>query len=384
MTDFSRKLRVLYTIPMFSQECVGTYARFHDVIHTLQRMYEPPWEHTIVPLRRYYGEPSPRVLFQDGNAFFRLRNYLRNIARASREADIVHIIQGDLINSLPPLILVPLDKPLVAGPNLTTFFYPPHVAPLLMPPVLSPKGLSYRLKLSRHWRNRLVFAHWSPLSRRFRLLLAFSDYHKELYAESGVDIAQIEVLPTGVRTDLFNPSDTCYSLPSSRFLSVLYVGDLKKPLLKGFDVFVEGLRYLEEEEIPFHAWIVGGTGDQIKYRLPFSQDRLSFLGYVPRQELGRHYCSCDVFVNSSRFEVDGTTSVEALACGTPVIGTDIPSFAAKNHLTFQWASGPDLGRKLKEFYERPARFKQKALANAANWDIRAAIEKLLSIYESLA
>ena len=384
MTNSSRKLRVLYTIPMFSQECVGTYARFHDVIHTLQRMYEPPWEHTIVPLRRYYGELSPRVLFQDGNAFFRLRNYLRNIARASRGADIIHIVQGDLINSLPPLILVPPDKPLVAGPNLMTFFYPPRVAPLLMSSVLSQKALLYRLKLSRHWRNRSVFANWSPLSRRYCLVLAFSDYHKELYAESRVDIAKIEVLPTGVRTDLFNPGGTRDSLFSPESLSILYVADLRHPLLKGFDVFVEGLTYLEREKIPFHAWIVGGTADQIKCRLPVSQSCLSFLGYIPRWGLARYYRSCDVFVNSSRFEMDGTTSVEALACGTPVIGTDIPSFSEKNHLTFRWGDGVDLGRKLEEFYEHQARFKKKALADAETWDIRATIEKLLGIYETLA
>jgi hypothetical protein len=68
MASFSRKLRVLYLIPAFSQKCKGTYARFHDVIHTLQKMDDPPWGYTIVPMRRYYREPSPHVLFQDGSA----------------------------------------------------------------------------------------------------------------------------------------------------------------------------------------------------------------------------------------------------------------------------------------------------------------------------
>lgn len=193
---------------MFSQECVGNYARFHDVIHTLQRMDDPPWDYTVVPLRRYYGEPSHHVLFQNGSAPLRLINYLHNLAYASREADVVHVVQGDLISSLPPLVLVPPDKQLVAGPNVTTFFYPAHVVPL---------------------------------------------------------------------------------------------------------------------------WIAGGTDEQVKDPLPFPSNRLSFLGYLDRQELAKYFRSCDIFVNSSRFEVDGTTSVEALACGTPVIGSDLPSFAAKNH-----------------------------------------------------
>lgn len=383
MSGSARKLKILYTIPMFSQECEATYARFHDIVHTLDAMEDPPWEYIIVPLREHRGGPSPKVFFRDGRASFRLANYLRNVARLSREVDIVHVVQGDLINSLPPLLLVPPRKPVLAGPNLTTFFYPPHIASVLFPSFPPRKRVSYRLKMSRHWRNRLVFVRWSPLSRRYRVILAFSNYHKELLAGSGVDVTKVEIIPGGVRTDLFNPSGPRAPISSGDALSILYVADLRKSVLKGFDVLIEGLKYLEGEGIPFHVWVVGGRAEQLKTPIPLRPDTISFLGYVPRSELGSYYRGCDVFVNPSRFEVDGTTSMEALACGTPVIGTDLPSFAAKNLLTFRWADGVDLGRKLKEFYENRDRYAQEALANAGHWDIRAAIEKLLSVYESL-
>jgi glycosyltransferase involved in cell wall biosynthesis len=40
--------------------------------------------------------------------------------------------------------------------------------------------------------------------------------------------------------------------------------------------------------------------------------------------LALYYRGADAYVCSSRYEADSTTAVEALACGTPVVGTDVP------------------------------------------------------------
>ncbi len=114
----SRKLKIVYAIPLYSQHSIGMYARFHDIIHTLQKMADPLWNFTIVPIRRYMGDPSPQVLFRDGRSLYRLVNHLQNIAKASRQADIVHIVEGQFPYSLFIQMLIPGHIPLVAGPNV--------------------------------------------------------------------------------------------------------------------------------------------------------------------------------------------------------------------------------------------------------------------------
>ena len=378
------KLKVVYLVRMFSQECTGTYARFHDIIHTLQQMADPPWEFKIIPSRRLLGDPSSDILFQDGNIVYRYFNFIRNMIKEVRNADIVHVVQGDLSHSLLPPFVTPGHTPLVAGPNLSTFVATKEVTPLLIDPIMTKKGLAYRLRLSRHWRNRVVFAKWSPLSRRYNIIIAFSQHHRELYEESGINPDKVKVLPTGVRSDLFNPvGEKIPTMTVSTRLTILYVATLKTPFLKGLDVLFAGLAYLENEGIPFHAWIAGGTADEVPEHLHYSQEHVSYLGFVPRGELGPYYRSSDVFVNPSRFEVDGTTSVEALACGTPVIGSDIASFQNKNTLTFHWASGQDLGKVLKIFWEQRSQIKQEALLDAPKWHIDVAISELEDIYRTL-
>jgi mannosylfructose-phosphate synthase len=52
-------------------------------------------------------------------------------------------------------------------------------------------------------------------------------------------------------------------------------------------------------------------------------DAVTFAGYVPDEELAPYYRRAKVFVLPSKFEPFGMTALEAMACGTPVVATNL-------------------------------------------------------------
>ena len=52
-------------------------------------------------------------------------------------------------------------------------------------------------------------------------------------------------------------------------------------------------------------------------------DQVTFVGRRDRAELADYYAAADVFVSTPWYEPFGITPLEAMACGTPVIGSNV-------------------------------------------------------------
>ena len=100
--------------------------------------------------------------------------------------------------------------------------------------------------------------------------------------------------------------------------------------MKGLDYLIEGMRQLGNK-FPFRLLIVGGSLedlselDELISNIKESDltDRVDIVGSVSQEQLVYYYNSCDIFVMPSLHESFGLAALEAMACGIPVVVSDV-------------------------------------------------------------
>ncbi|WAL61744.1 glycosyltransferase [Thermocoleostomius sinensis] len=106
---------------------------------------------------------------------------------------------------------------------------------------------------------------------------------------------------------------------------------------KGVDTAIRGFAHLlKQKTIAARLLIVGGESETIDPKLTpeigrlraIAQElgiasRVTFVGRKGREVLKYYYSAADVFVTTPWYEPFGITPLESMACGTPVIGSDV-------------------------------------------------------------
>ncbi|MFC4989764.1 glycosyltransferase [Saliphagus infecundisoli] len=80
------------------------------------------------------------------------------------------------------------------------------------------------------------------------------------------------------------------------------------------------------EELPDYEFVVVGEGpyrEQLEAEAP---DNVDFWDFLPRTALPTFYSSIDAFATASTADTLGLSTLEANACGTPVVAPDVPPF----------------------------------------------------------
>ena len=147
-------------------------------------------------------------------------------------------------------------------------------------------------------------------------------------AKLGVAIGdRLRVVHEGVSAKFFEPPDPAcldglegFDLSGEPF--VLTAG-------KNLHGVIRALAVLGEE-LPHHLVAVGGDGwdsDQVRAELAGSglEERVHFLGFVSDEQLRALYRRASVYVHASLFEGFGLTVLEAMACGCPVVTSNLSS-----------------------------------------------------------
>jgi D-inositol-3-phosphate glycosyltransferase len=165
-----------------------------------------------------------------------------------------------------------------------------------------------------------------------RIVAATPRERNDLERLYGADPRRIRVVPCGVDTELFKPLDRGLSRSllgfSPQDAIVLFVGRFSP--IKGLERLLEAVGLLGDYP-RLRLVLVGGEGDgapappELARRISeLGIGRLTrFAGQVMHRRLPEYYSAADVLVVPSHYESFGLVSLEALACGTPVVSTAV-------------------------------------------------------------
>jgi glycosyltransferase involved in cell wall biosynthesis/phosphoheptose isomerase len=241
-----------------------------------------------------------------------------------------------------------------------------------------------------------------------RILAECPQGEEDLIRLYNAEPAKVAIVPCG-----FDPTELSpISKPLARFALklppeekvILQLGRLVPR--KGIDTAIRALaRLVKDHQVTARLLVVGGESDepdpavtpeigqlQQIAREEGVAELVTFVGRRGREALKYYYSAADVFVTVPWYEPFGITPVEAMACGTPVVGSTVGGikFTVRDGETGYLvpANDPDrLAERLAHLYEHPklmALLSQQAVRRANDlftWEKVA--QGVASVYEEV-
>lgn len=149
----------------------------------------------------------------------------------------------------------------------------------------------------------------------------------------------ISIIPCGFDPHEFYPIDKSLArmtlgLPLNQRI-ILQLGRIVPR--KGIDTVIRSLKIINTQiDSPVSLLVVGGESDipneektpeiahlQKVAKMEHVEDQVIFTGRRGRDQLKYYYNAADVFVTTPWYEPFGITPLEAMACGVPVVGTNV-------------------------------------------------------------
>jgi glycosyltransferase involved in cell wall biosynthesis len=220
-----------------------------------------------------------------------------------KSIDIVHHMLPAVFNyTFSPLALLvgDLRPPFVFGPLSAHYYERPLNERILLP-------------LTSRLHKRTV--------QKSRRIITVTNQVKNLYT-TWVNEEKMSVVPFGVDTELFKPAQ---GTEQQEEFEILYAGSLYA--LKGVPFLIRAIAHVRKKKIKANLTIVGegaqkGALTALAKALRIEK-HVKFEGFVPNSKMPRYYNCCDIFCFPTLGEPFGKAVAEAMACGKPVIATNI-------------------------------------------------------------
>jgi teichuronic acid biosynthesis glycosyltransferase TuaC len=184
-----------------------------------------------------------------------------------------------------------------------------------------------------HSKNTKLSPLLTRALKRADRIFAVSESLRQHAITLGVEASKISVVANGVDIVRFHPVD---KLEARRLLNVpagakvlISVGALVKR--KGFHRVIDILPTLLTSQPDLHYLIVGGPGPEGDIRAELEKQvqslnlegKVHFFGAIPSDELKYPLSAADIFVLATSNEGWANVFLEAMACGLPVVTTDV-------------------------------------------------------------
>lgn len=151
---------------------------------------------------------------------------------------------------------------------------------------------------------------------------------------------------------------------------VMYIGRLGRS--KGLEYLIEAFQNLDKK----NGLVIIGKGVKEKelktkvQELNLEHDVL-FLDFVPHEELPEYYSGSDLFVLPSTYESFGLVALEAMACGVPVITTELGTGTSFHNIdgvtgkVIEPKNSVALAKAINEILENPNKYKKQNIVKRA-------------------
>lgn len=199
--------------------------------------------------------------------------------------------------------------------------------------------------------------HSLPLIKKSKFIVVPSHYFKNITMGKIPDYPSEKIIisASGGIKDIFKPAEN--PVIHREEITVGYVSRIDRG--KGWDTLLDAVRILKAEDIKIHIKIAGGGAQKSKMNDMIKElgisDYIEYVGPIAHEDLPFFYQSLDIFVFPTKLrESLGLVGLEAMACGIPIIGSNIggltdyitPNY---NGFFFTPANSKELADRIKEF-----------------------------------
>lgn len=231
-----------------------------------------------------------------------------------------------------------------------------------------------------------------PTNKRVNAMIATSNEQFELYKKAyRINKNKISIVYNGIDSDFFRPKRI--DKPESPRI-LLCIARFEKE--KGIQNILRAMPLILRQQ-DVRLWLIGdgyykNKLKKIAKRLKLN-DYVDFLGYVDFKKLPDYFNMCDIFVNpTNRQNGYDLTVIEAMACGRPVVTTNIGSYptaikSGEDGILTKLKGAKNLANSVlmildnEEFKEKISKNSRKKVLE--NFRMRKMIEDTIKVYEGV-
>ncbi|KAF0109298.1 MAG: putative glycosyltransferase [Anaerolineaceae bacterium] len=182
-------------------------------------------------------------------------------------------------------------------------------------------GFDLMQDADRNWLMRAITSYVLRFSDAFT---SDCDATRRKAVQYGMDPARTTVFPWGVDLENFRPQNSVVRRPSF----VVFCNRSWEPRY-GVDVLAKAFVTVAGRRSDVNLLLLGGGSQAQAIRQILERggvlERVTFAGQVSNRDLPRCYHMADLYVSPSHVDGSSVSLMEALACGLPVVVSDIPA-----------------------------------------------------------